>query len=257
MVAFADTSMRAHVCTSRNAYPRFRNAILSTKYFDDETQLVYYGYRYCSPEMGRWTGRDPIGEEAAKVHWSANPITRRRRLAELKKIVDTLGTAVEEERRMLIEGKVRMSIDLIQKFEASIREGMRELAVARGQMTLFADGIRVEHNTRRPEWANAGRCDGFSYSDDEDLDNLLNEYLYCSNSPFDKRDGLGLQGCSHYNAGCQKDPTGVQLCQNARGGLRCPAGGCYCRAILVFRQEGDCHYTDLDRCDCAKLPYRP
>ena len=34
----------------------------STKYFDDETELVYYGYRYYSPEMGRWGSRDPIGE---------------------------------------------------------------------------------------------------------------------------------------------------------------------------------------------------
>jgi RHS repeat-associated protein len=34
----------------------------STKYTDDETGLVYYGYRYYSPEMGRWLSRDPIGE---------------------------------------------------------------------------------------------------------------------------------------------------------------------------------------------------
>ena len=34
----------------------------STKYHDDETGLVYYGYRYYSPELGRWLRRDPIGE---------------------------------------------------------------------------------------------------------------------------------------------------------------------------------------------------
>ena len=34
----------------------------STKYFDDETELVYYGYRYCSPTLGRWVNRDPVGE---------------------------------------------------------------------------------------------------------------------------------------------------------------------------------------------------
>ena len=38
-------------------------AILSTKYFDDETELVYYGYRYYSPELGRWANRDPLGAE--------------------------------------------------------------------------------------------------------------------------------------------------------------------------------------------------
>ncbi len=34
----------------------------STKYFDVETGLSYYGYRYYSPESGRWLNRDPIGE---------------------------------------------------------------------------------------------------------------------------------------------------------------------------------------------------
>lgn len=35
----------------------------STKYWDEETGLVYYGYRYYSPTMGRWISRDPIEEE--------------------------------------------------------------------------------------------------------------------------------------------------------------------------------------------------
>ena len=41
-----------------NAFP-FR---FSTKYFDSETQLSYYGFRYYNPELGRWLNRDPIGE---------------------------------------------------------------------------------------------------------------------------------------------------------------------------------------------------
>ncbi|QYY36714.1 RHS repeat-associated core domain-containing protein [Ruficoccus sp. ZRK36] len=35
----------------------------STKYTDPETGLLYYGYRYYSPGMGRWLSRDPIEEE--------------------------------------------------------------------------------------------------------------------------------------------------------------------------------------------------
>jgi RHS repeat-associated protein len=31
----------------------------SSKYTDDETGLIYYGYRYYSPSLGRWTARDP------------------------------------------------------------------------------------------------------------------------------------------------------------------------------------------------------
>jgi RHS repeat-associated protein len=35
----------------------------STKYFDVESGLYYYGNRYYSPDLGRWTSRDPIEEE--------------------------------------------------------------------------------------------------------------------------------------------------------------------------------------------------
>lgn len=34
----------------------------STKRFDPFTGLSYYGYRFYSPDMGRWTTRDPLGE---------------------------------------------------------------------------------------------------------------------------------------------------------------------------------------------------
>lgn len=34
----------------------------STKYWDDETGLGYWGYRYYDPRLGRWMSRDPIGE---------------------------------------------------------------------------------------------------------------------------------------------------------------------------------------------------
>jgi RHS repeat-associated protein len=34
----------------------------STKYQDDETDLLNYGYRYYSSATGRWVSRDPIGE---------------------------------------------------------------------------------------------------------------------------------------------------------------------------------------------------
>jgi RHS repeat-associated protein len=35
----------------------------STKYYDTETDLYYYGYRYYSPLLGRWINRDPIEEK--------------------------------------------------------------------------------------------------------------------------------------------------------------------------------------------------
>jgi RHS repeat-associated protein len=34
----------------------------STKYQDDETDMLYYGFRYYNPSTGRWTSRDSLGE---------------------------------------------------------------------------------------------------------------------------------------------------------------------------------------------------
>jgi len=34
----------------------------STKYQDDESDFLYYGFRYYNPSTGRWLSRDPIGE---------------------------------------------------------------------------------------------------------------------------------------------------------------------------------------------------
>jgi RHS repeat-associated protein len=35
----------------------------SSEYHDIETGLVYYNYRYYTPELGRWINKDPIGED--------------------------------------------------------------------------------------------------------------------------------------------------------------------------------------------------
>jgi RHS repeat-associated protein len=34
----------------------------STKFWDVESDLVYYGYRFYSPSLGKWLSRDPLGE---------------------------------------------------------------------------------------------------------------------------------------------------------------------------------------------------
>jgi RHS repeat-associated protein len=34
----------------------------STKYDDDESDFLYYGYRYYNPSTGRWPSRDPLNE---------------------------------------------------------------------------------------------------------------------------------------------------------------------------------------------------
>ena len=53
---FGGLSYRTGTLAEQFAY-RF-----STKYWDAETALYYYGYRYYSPELGRWVSKDPLGE---------------------------------------------------------------------------------------------------------------------------------------------------------------------------------------------------
>ena len=51
----------------------------STKYFDSETGLYYYGYRYYSPPLMRWLNRDPIEEHGGLnlyVMCGNNPIVK-------------------------------------------------------------------------------------------------------------------------------------------------------------------------------------
>ena len=46
----------------------------STKYTDDETGLVYYGYRYYAPVAGRWVSRDPINSPDISQWISRHPV---------------------------------------------------------------------------------------------------------------------------------------------------------------------------------------
>jgi len=48
----SETHVLISICTPQKAYPRLYDAILSTKYFDDESELVYW-----------WLSRDPITEK--------------------------------------------------------------------------------------------------------------------------------------------------------------------------------------------------
>ena len=51
---------RMLACTGSHA--NMFNLWSATKYFDRETALYYYGYRFYSPEIRRWLTRDPLGE---------------------------------------------------------------------------------------------------------------------------------------------------------------------------------------------------
>jgi RHS repeat-associated protein len=66
----------------------------STKYHDDETDLLYYGYRYLSTATGRWLSRDPFGEESFIVRITkgvSKSLEQRLRVAGLKPLYAAVG----------------------------------------------------------------------------------------------------------------------------------------------------------------------
>ena len=45
------------------AYAQINPFCFSSEYYNSEINLVYYNFRYYSPELGRWLNQDPIGEQ--------------------------------------------------------------------------------------------------------------------------------------------------------------------------------------------------
>jgi RHS repeat-associated protein len=104
----------------------------STKYTDEESDLVYYGYRYYSPSLGRWVNRDPIEEEGDVSLYSwllNNPITGVDALGQFT-FVEILMTAAEEcgekaieaARALPIKARVRQVVKTLNAIE-SFKEG--------------------------------------------------------------------------------------------------------------------------------------
>jgi RHS repeat-associated protein len=74
-----------NVTASSGTYNAENPIRFSTKYFDAETGLGYWGYRYYSPSIGRWISRDPIGELGAValyVYGSNEPVRSLDRLGQ-------------------------------------------------------------------------------------------------------------------------------------------------------------------------------
>ncbi|MCP4352700.1 MAG: RHS repeat-associated core domain-containing protein, partial [Desulfobacterales bacterium] len=81
----ADGSIAAHyeydpfgnIIKSEGEYKDSNPYRFSTKFFDSETGLIYFGFRHYSSEMGRWVNRDPIGENGGINYYTYimnNPI---------------------------------------------------------------------------------------------------------------------------------------------------------------------------------------
>ena len=86
----------------------------STKYQDDESDLLYYGYRYYKPSTGTWVSRDPLGERGFELV-ASKPETGKKSFLERVQVVlaffrqqnpqlvESFKTSLAEDRRALLE----------------------------------------------------------------------------------------------------------------------------------------------------------
>lgn len=131
-----------YLTEQRNALP----ASFSTKYTDNESGLLYYGYRYYNSEAGRWSSRDPIeeGDGINMYAFTQNDETNRWDLLGMayfsyrplggvlglfgvqgKKIDDKLNTVIGHEQLFFEDGKNPSNIGLFDDGTLKSESGTR------------------------------------------------------------------------------------------------------------------------------------
>ncbi|MCZ7592437.1 MAG: RHS repeat-associated core domain-containing protein [Kiritimatiellae bacterium] len=158
----------------------------STKYADDETDLVYYGYRFYSPGLGRWTSRDPIGEKGFQT--------------------------------ALIQSKTFTGDSFVEQFAKEHRR-LRSLQRANVWDRELTD-LGVKWKTDHVRVAANGAEESTSQSS---FDAKREAYVALSNNPISQIDPLGLvtleeceQEFEDCNEGCRQMPNGTAAEKCAR-----------------------------------------
>ncbi|MEO0454616.1 MAG: RHS repeat-associated core domain-containing protein, partial [Verrucomicrobiota bacterium] len=70
VVAEYEYSPFGKLLKTKGTYAETNPFTFSTKYYDSESKLNYYGFRYYSPELGRWINRDPIENVGSDNYYS-------------------------------------------------------------------------------------------------------------------------------------------------------------------------------------------
>lgn len=139
----------------------------STKYQDDETDLVYYGYRYYNPSTGKWPSRDPIEEKGGLNVYGFvenTPVNQ----------VDYLGQSwVGKVVVFVVKGSAKgikaiKEIHSVEEAAKLVKEGedvsMRSEKLAREVARKAGDGAtpikEIDKATGQPHYHPADRCGG-------------------------------------------------------------------------------------------------
>lgn len=84
----------------------------SSEYFDSETGLVYYNYRYYAPSLGRWLSRDPIAELGG---WNLYGMVKNNPINEWDNYGQGIGNVVNKADKILTQKERSKKIDGYQK----------------------------------------------------------------------------------------------------------------------------------------------
>jgi RHS repeat-associated protein len=120
----------------------------STKYTDRETGMLYYGYRYYVPEVGRWPSRDPIADPSFRaVHGFGSGMVLREesnlyRMAHNDPVnrIDRLGLLSTAKFIWWYETKFGATYDVVAEGELMQLRGMSGIQDAEAE--IFKDAAR-------------------------------------------------------------------------------------------------------------------
>jgi len=164
----------------------------STKYWDDETGLGYWGYRYYSPSLGRWLSPDPASEislYASKLFEAnnnniLNSFSARQYLSPneaIDNLVKNMSMLSDD-----IGGILAMAPN---SGQANSLAGIIEMLK---NIKRMADEIIIKANRIRYTSQNNARFDTLLQQSVGSQIAELNAYAYCLNNPINAVDNLGL-----------------------------------------------------------------
>lgn len=184
----------------------------STKYLDEETGLLYYGFRYYNPSTGRWPNRDPIEERGGLNLYAMvgnSPVNRTDYLGLYCKTTIFFGHTGE--------GASVANAEFVKLAKESVVKGLdgstnQSACDAYGFVGCFPDSVN-ESIPSSYRLLPAGSLDPYLESHRSAPDSSAKEYLYPD------KIGRAYQDALRRAVAKAKESCDKCLCNNGRSGL--------------------------------------
>jgi RHS repeat-associated protein len=158
---FGNTVVQAGTESAQNHH-RF-----STKYHDDETGSVYYGYRYNSTELGRWISRDPIEEDGGRNLYGSNPndainqiddVGLRTVSGSMSETLDGINFTWNYGYDLKVTECKKTTIGVV---DVTVRAKLQGVKVSAGLKTLYQEGVRQQWDNKFKLVCEECKCAGY------------------------------------------------------------------------------------------------